>query len=270
MEYRVEELAAAGGVTVDTVRFYQGRGLVPPPERRGRVAIYGDAHLAQLRRIRSLLQGGFRLAQIRRLLDREATEASRPSARGLAPPYAPKPGDSRVSSNDPLLAALVAERVGDETYTRSELAAKSGLAEPLLIAAQSAGLFEPIIVSGEERFTDADLEMCRAALGLLSAGFPLDVLLGLAVEHARNVQQVADRSIDLFDDHVRKVSSPDEHAISQAFHSLLPAVTRLVALHFQRTVVNRAMERLRSSGDSQALEEALAATESSRLEVAWR
>ena len=40
MEYRVEELAASAGVRVDTVRFYQGRGLLPAPRREGRVAFY--------------------------------------------------------------------------------------------------------------------------------------------------------------------------------------------------------------------------------------
>jgi hypothetical protein len=43
-----------------------------------------------------------------------------------------------------------------------------------------------------------------------------------------------------------------------------------VALHFQRTLVNRALDRLRAAGDSQALERALTATESGRLEVEWR
>ena len=42
MEFRVEELAARSGVRVDTLRFYQARGLLPAPERVGRVAVYGD------------------------------------------------------------------------------------------------------------------------------------------------------------------------------------------------------------------------------------
>ena len=67
MEYRVEELAAAGGIRVDTLRFYQSRGLLPPPLRRGRTAIYDDTHLETLRRIRGLQRDGFSLAQIRRL-----------------------------------------------------------------------------------------------------------------------------------------------------------------------------------------------------------
>ncbi|MDQ3981976.1 MAG: MerR family DNA-binding transcriptional regulator, partial [Actinomycetota bacterium] len=33
MRYRVDELAARAGVSVDTVRFYQARGLLPQPER---------------------------------------------------------------------------------------------------------------------------------------------------------------------------------------------------------------------------------------------
>ena len=67
MQYRVEELAAACGIKVFTVRFYQGRGLIPAPARRGRAAIYGPAHLVRIRQIRSLLEQGFSLAQIQLL-----------------------------------------------------------------------------------------------------------------------------------------------------------------------------------------------------------
>ena len=35
MEYRVAQLAEAAGVGIDTVRFYQSRGLIPAPARRG-------------------------------------------------------------------------------------------------------------------------------------------------------------------------------------------------------------------------------------------
>ena len=53
MRYRVEQLAASCDVSVDTVRFYQSRGLLPQPEREGRVAWYGDDHAERIRRIRS-------------------------------------------------------------------------------------------------------------------------------------------------------------------------------------------------------------------------
>ena len=37
--YRVEELAAAAGVSVELLRSYQTKGLVDPPRRDGRVAL---------------------------------------------------------------------------------------------------------------------------------------------------------------------------------------------------------------------------------------
>ena len=75
MEYRVEEIAGAARVRVDTLRFYQARGLLPAPRKRGRVAIYDDEHLERLRRIRQLQREGFSLAQIQRLLS-DSEEAS--------------------------------------------------------------------------------------------------------------------------------------------------------------------------------------------------
>jgi len=251
MDYRVEELAAAGGVPVDTIRFYQGRGLLPGPRRVGRTAVYTDSHLERLRRIRSLLADGFSLALIKRALD--------PSVAG-----APAP--------DSLVTALAEARAGERSYTRSQLAHEAGIPEPLVLAAQSAGLVEPMRIGGEERFTDGDLQMARASLAILEAGFPLDELLAIASDHARSVQAVADRAIELFDRFVRHGGreAGRSAAIADSFKALLPAVTRLVALHFQRTVVNRALARLEGREDQEALGAALAAVESAKLEVEWR
>lgn len=247
MEYRVEELAGAAGVRVDTVRFYQGRGLIEKPRRQGRVAIYDQGHLQRLRRIRSLLDQGFTLEQIGRI------------------PASPEPTDR----TGPLLDALMQEGVGRTTFDRAGLAAEAGVPEPLVQAAQAAGLVEPVLIEGEERFTRDDVEMARASLEILGAGFPLDALLQLAVTHASNVQSVTDRAIDLFDDHVRK-SDVDDERVTDAFRRLLPQITKLVALHFQRTLVNRALERLERRDAGRALELALETTRDGRLEVEWR
>lgn len=251
MEYRVEALAAAAGVSVDTVRFYQGRGLLPRPRRVGRVAVYGDEHLARLRRIRELQRQDFSLAQIRRLLEQQSPPAK-----------------------DLLRAALVEESVGRRTLSRAGLAAEAGVPESLVRAVQSAGLVEPLSVEGEERFSEADLEMARAALEILESGFPLPSLLDVAVRHAHNVQEVCDAAIELFDAHVRRQNDRDggAEAVRDAFRSLLPHVTRLVALHFQRTLVNRALNRLEGKGEREALAAALETTATSRLdvEVTWR
>jgi DNA-binding transcriptional MerR regulator len=252
MDYRVEELAAAAGLRVDTLRFYQARGLLPPPRREGRVAWYGEDHLARLRRIRELQRQRFTLAQIRRVLERPDEPAGAP----------------------PLLAALARERVGARTLSLAELAAEAGVPEVLIRGAVASGLVEPLVVDGEERFGEADLEMARAGFALLAAGFPLQGLLGQAVAHAHNVQELCDAAIDLFDEHVRKrgASAGDMEAITEVFRRLLPQVTRLVALHFQRTLVTRALNRLKGKQEVDALRAALAATESARLEVevAWR
>ncbi len=254
MEYRVEELAAAARIRVDTLRFYQARGLVAPPVKRGRVAIYGETHLERLQRIRQLQRDGFTLAQIRRLLDEESAA---PDAR--------------------LLAALVRERVGERTLSRAELASEAGVPEVLVRAAESAGLVEPLVVDGEERFGESEVEMARVGLALLEAGFPLQTLLPHAVGHAQHVQKICDVAIDLFDTYVRhQDGSADEAAddptVTAVFQELLPQVTRLVALHFQRTLVNRALNRLRGSEEHEALRAALEATENARLEVEvkWR
>jgi DNA-binding transcriptional MerR regulator len=72
----VDELAAATGMTVRTTRYYAGLGLLPAPERRGRMAYYGPAHRARLELIRSLQDHGFTLAAIEKYLKRLPADAS--------------------------------------------------------------------------------------------------------------------------------------------------------------------------------------------------
>src|SRR5437899_810156 len=71
MEYRIEQLARASGMAVDTIRFYQGKGLLDAPRREGRVTWYGESHLERLGRIRDLQRRGFTLTVIRRFLEGE-------------------------------------------------------------------------------------------------------------------------------------------------------------------------------------------------------
>ena len=131
MEYRVAELAEAAGVGVDTIRFYQTRGLIPAPERRGRFAIYSSDHLGQIRRIRGLLDGGFSLAQIRRLLEGEDVgPASDADTQGAGAPEAPE--------DRALLQALADQSVGAGTMSLAELAAETGMPEALVSSVAGA------------------------------------------------------------------------------------------------------------------------------------
>ena len=250
MEYRVEEIARTAGVSVDTVRFYQARGLLPAPERRGRVAIYSDRHLSKLRRIRALNREGLTLEAVRKLLD-------------------PPP---RQSLRESLLGALD-EAEGERTYSRAELAAASGLPETLLPVLEEAALLAPSAAGGAARFTESDLRTAESARLFLDSGFPLQELLPLAQMYASHVAEIADRAIELFDRHVRHTDSDQEPAsretVTQVFRELLPAATTLVALHFQRTLIERARSRLVRGGDDEALEAAIEATEAARLKLTW-
>lgn len=64
-EYTIDELAAATGVPSRTIRFYQSKGALQSPERRGRVAYYGAEHVERLRVIAELQDRGLRLDAIR-------------------------------------------------------------------------------------------------------------------------------------------------------------------------------------------------------------
>ena len=63
-EYRLEELARVSGVSVRNIRAYRERGLLDPPRRVGRTALYDDYHLSQLNTISQLLRKGFNSAHI--------------------------------------------------------------------------------------------------------------------------------------------------------------------------------------------------------------
>ncbi|MCV7225316.1 MerR family transcriptional regulator [Mycolicibacterium komossense] len=63
-EYRIEELAKVSGVSSRNIRAYRERGLLEPPRRVGRTAVYGDRHLTQLQVINRLLGKGFNSAHI--------------------------------------------------------------------------------------------------------------------------------------------------------------------------------------------------------------
>jgi DNA-binding transcriptional MerR regulator len=231
VRYRVEQLAAACDLSVDTVRYYQSRGLLPPPEREGRVGWYGPEHAERIRRIRSLQRKGLTLAAIKRALE----------------------GDLERADED--LAAAVATARGEgpveELLTLEEFSARSGVPASLIQAVEREGIRLGRTVDGEARFTTADTDMVRGALRLLEYGLPLGDLLSLARDANDAIVAIADRAVELFDEHVRKpirdTAASDEQAAAQlveAFDVLLPAVTNLVANHFRRVLLAAAEGRL--------------------------
>jgi DNA-binding transcriptional MerR regulator len=226
----VDQLAAACDVSVDTVRYYQSRRLLPPPDREGRLAWYGPEHARRIREIRTLRSKGLTLAAIRRVLD----------------------GDLGRADAD-LAAAVHAARDdgGEELLPLEEFAQRSGVPASLIQAVEREGIKLGRTAEGEERYTASDIEMVRGALRLLEYGLPLGELLALARETNEAMVRLADRAVELFDEHVRKpirdTAGSDEAAAAElvaAFDTLLPAVTNLVANHFRRVLLSRAEDRL--------------------------
>jgi len=77
-------LARAAGVGVETVRYYQRRGLLAEPARPpGEVRRYGEADLKRLRFIRHAQAAGFTLSEIGELIALDESD-DRARARALA------------------------------------------------------------------------------------------------------------------------------------------------------------------------------------------
>lgn len=70
-EYTIDELAASTGVPSRTIRFYQAKGVLPAPRKRGRVAVYDDTHVQRLRVVGEMQDKGLRLRAIRDIVVRE-------------------------------------------------------------------------------------------------------------------------------------------------------------------------------------------------------
>jgi DNA-binding transcriptional MerR regulator len=247
--WRVEDLARRADISVDTIRFYQKRRLLPPPAREGRIAWYGPDHLDRLTRIRELRGRGLTLALIARVVegDLDATDA-------------------------PLAAAVAAaDAEGPEQFlTLAELSERSGVPVALLEAVARDGLLVPRAHDGGERFTTADVAIVQQGLRLLEQGLPLPELLELAREHHAATIDVAETAVALFDRYVRvplRASElPDDEKAArlvEAFRTLLPAVTALVSHHFRRVLLEVAQAHLESVGE--ATEVAAVNAEAARL-----
>ena len=79
----IGKLATAAGVGVETVRYYQRRGLLETPTRDREIRRYGSDDLKRLRFIKQAQVAGFTLEEIKELLDLDASE-DRARARELA------------------------------------------------------------------------------------------------------------------------------------------------------------------------------------------
>jgi DNA-binding transcriptional MerR regulator len=231
MEYRIEQLARTAGIAVDTIRFYQGKGLLEAPRRDGRVTWYGEGHVERLRRIKELQLQGFTLTVIQRFLAGE------------------------LEPSDEALVAAVTHPSAPQTLTLAELAERSGVAEPLLASLEQAGLLVPIAGAEEPVYPADDLEAIAAGMKLIAAGVPLGSLMELGKEHAAAMDRTARQAVDLFDRYVRERIQAEggeteaaERKLLHTFNELLEASGILVRHHFERTLLRAAREHIEKRG----------------------
>ncbi|MDQ2729071.1 MAG: MerR family transcriptional regulator [Actinomycetota bacterium] len=72
-ELTIDELAAHLGMTTRNIRAYQAKGLLQPPELRGRTGYYGPSHIERLELVRRLQEQGMNLATISRVIASEGS-----------------------------------------------------------------------------------------------------------------------------------------------------------------------------------------------------
>jgi DNA-binding transcriptional MerR regulator len=232
-ELTIDELAGRAGMTVRNVRAYQSRGLIPPPQLRGRTGYYGDEHVMRLELIRDLQAEGFNLEAIKRILDSTSGESIGEVldfTRAVAAPF----GDERPQVVD---AQAFVERWGEQlTPEVVRQAVKSGVVRDL----------------GEGRYELLSPRLHEAAADLQELGVPLDAAMAVTATMRKHSDAVARAYVRLFLDHVwRPFDQAGEPAedwprVRDALERLRPLAGEALMAMFglvMTEAVERALER---------------------------
>src|SRR4051812_39915478 len=183
VELDIDELARRAGMTVRTVRMYQERGLLPPPERHGRRATYRSEHLTRLRLVQRLADRGYSLAAVKDLTDAWDAQHGLAHVLGL-----------EAAVMEPLTEAQPRRLTADELTAMfpgdDDL---SGLARALEMG---------LLVQDGEEFVAADPQMLEAGAALVAAGMPVHATLDIAAATIASADGLAARFVDAFLEHV--------------------------------------------------------------------
>ena len=216
----IDELARRTGLTARNIRAYQSRGLLPPPEIRGRTGYYGPEHASRIAAIRELQAAGFNLEAIRALLD--------------AVPGAS--GDDALTLGSALLVPWAPE--SPEIVDAEDLIRRFGLFDADAIRrAESMGIVRPL---DDGRFEVSSPTLLRAGEQVVALGVPLSVALDVMEEVSRDADAVARTFVALFTEHVWKpfeaAGLPPEglEGVRQAAERLNPIATTVLITAFQR------------------------------------
>ncbi len=242
--YRAAALAADVGISVQLLRSYQSKGLVPPPRHEGRVAWYGAHHRERLLHIRHLKERGFSLRMIAEALD-EGAEAP---------------------------VALVEEH---EVLRLTEVAERSGVPVEVLRALEASGLLRPHHLEDGDRYSDADVRFVRNVLTLLGVGLSLDDLMRIARQQletsdalGRDVMKAWSQLVGARLRRTRPGADGHDHAarVAASIRALAAIVGQLVAYRVERAVLDAAHAEIEAEG-THAEREALSRTIGARSTV---
>lgn len=214
----VDELAAATGMTVRTTRYYAGLGLLPAPERRGRMAYYGPEHRARLELIRSLQDHGFTLAAIEKYLDRLPIDASPEDLavqRAMLTSWTP-------GKQEALTKRQLEERVG-----RTLSAADIDVLVKVQAVRERDGRYEP-------------LAPLHSAVEMLDLDIPVESYVEAADAIGRHMDELADELTRILRDKIVTPFRESEHSeddaarFQQTFSRLRQLTLEAVVAGFQR------------------------------------
>ena len=194
-------------MTVRNVRAHQSRGLLPPPQVRGRTGYYGSEHVARLALIREMQAEGFNLELIRRLLEGAGSSAAALRfTRALRAPFG--------------------ERPEPEVISAEELAERWGSSDPALLErAVALGIMRPL---GDGRFEELSPTLARASAELAGIGISPHQALEVAASLREHADSVARAYLKLFTEAVwepfEAAGRPEERwpDVSEALERLRP------------------------------------------------
>jgi DNA-binding transcriptional MerR regulator len=204
----IDELARRTGMTVRNIRAHQSRGLLPPPDVRGRTGYYGPRHVGRIELIRELQADGFKLEAISRLLDSAggSSEEVLRFTRAVKAPFEDE--EPQIITPEEL-----AERYGDAGDKAPEL----------LRRAEKLGILRPL---ADGNFEELSPRLGRAASELAALGVSSETALNVAREIRKQADSVAKTFVELF---VREVWKPfeDQGRPDQDLPKVREAVERL-------------------------------------------
>ncbi|TIC87932.1 MerR family transcriptional regulator [Nocardioides sp. GY 10113] len=230
----VDELSAAAGLTVRTTRYYASLGLIPPPERRGRVAWYGPEHLARLEMIRALQGHGFSLQAIDGYL------ASLPAGARI----------EDLAVQRAMLASWTTS--GPHDLTRRQLDEHAGrrLSDEDLALIEEIGMLRRTETERGVRYTPA--HGFDVTMRLLDLDIPVDGVRGAADAISRHMEALAAELTDVLREDVlvplrhHRLSRDEAERVEQTLAELRQLTLEAIVTAFQRSandLIARSLQR---------------------------